>query len=61
VEDYLFSDACAAVPNRTSARIACYYENWTSFFVPRKGEDGTFSFAVPMADAKIKVRRGIFR
>lgn len=54
LEKYLLSDACAAVPFRTVARIAYYYQNQLSFFPPRKGEDGSYTISVPMGDKPLK-------
>ena len=38
------------VPN-TSARVAFYFQNFLSFFVPQKGKDGTYSVSLPVKKA----------
>ena len=38
------------VPN-TSARMAFYFQNFLSYFVPQKSEDGTYSVSLPVKKA----------
>jgi uncharacterized protein YbjT (DUF2867 family) len=41
------------VPGATSVHVAFYYENFLGFFLPRKGEDGVYSFGFPQGDTPL--------
>jgi len=42
IDDYLFASGLTG----TSVQIACYYENFTSYFIPRPTDDGGYAVAL---------------
>eukprot|EP00762_Andalucia_godoyi_P002118 ANDGO_02493.mRNA.1 NmrA-like family domain-containing protein DDB_G0286605 len=56
IEKYLLGDANKSIPYRTATRIACYMQNWLSFFVPRSWDGGkTYALTLPMEDKYLQV------
>lgn len=44
---------CARVPQAAYLHIAFYFDNFTSFFPPRRQEDGTYVFGFPQGDTSL--------
>jgi len=52
VDDYIRKSGIPA----TSVQIACYYENWRTFFVPRPNAEGIYEFTLATpTDSKIAI------
>jgi len=50
VDEYVETIGIPATP----VQIACYYENFTTYFAPKKNADGVYEFTLPVpADSKI--------
>jgi len=52
VDEYILKSGIPA----TSVQIACYYENFTTFFVPKPNAEGIYEFALPIpTDSKFAI------